>query len=59
MAIKSLYFQPEVCACFSGKQSNFAWVFTLARVCFVTSPFHNLHELDGQTSIADPMSVSI
>ena len=50
MAVKSLYCQPEVCGRVNGKPSKsfhvgvvFGKVFN-----FVTSPFHNLHELDGQ-----------
>ena len=49
MAIKSLYCQPEICVCVSGKQSkSFHECWSSARVCFVTSPFHSLHELDRQ-----------
>ena len=50
MAIKSFYCQFKVCVHVNGKQSKSFHVgcWSSARVCFVTFPFHNLHELDGQ-----------
>jgi len=50
LAIKSFYCQPEVCVRIDGKQLKAVpcgrWF--QARVRFVSSTFHNLHELDRQ-----------
>ena len=52
MAIKSLHSQPEVCVCVNRQTikviSCRRW--SSAKMCFCTSPFHNLQELDEQAN---------
>ena len=51
-AIKSFYCRPKVCVWVNGKQSKPFHVGVGLRQGCVLSPFHCLHELDGQMQLS-------